>query len=130
MELSSYAKGSDFEDRVSRLLRSVGYEVEANRRVAGSQVDLLVAIPGELSFPGRLTYLVECKDEKYPLGVQVVRDTSFRVKTARETGEVGRHVLGWIISNSDLTQDAKTAADRDVIFFTRYDDLLRRVIEL
>ena len=57
--------GKTFEARIRGLLELLGYRVQHDRLVAGRQTDL-VAVKDV--FPGRLLYLVECKDSQMIFG--------------------------------------------------------------
>ncbi|HID64321.1 MAG TPA: hypothetical protein EYP49_16510 [Anaerolineae bacterium] len=72
--------GKTYEARIRGLLELLGYRVQHDRLVAGRQTDL-VAVKDV--FPGRLLYLVECKDYSRPVGVDVISDAENRLKAAR-----------------------------------------------
>ncbi len=130
MKTSSQLRSfSTFESQVWVVLKQAGYDVKHDCKIAGRQTDFLVSIASRSTFPTNLNYLVECKDQQDNLGVDVVDEVENRVKAARRSGKCDPDIRGWIISTSDLTRDAKDYAVALGIAFTRYDDLLIRVID-
>jgi len=100
----------------------LGYRVQHDRLVAGRQTDL-VAVKDV--FPGRVLYLVECKDYSRPVGVNVITDAEVRLKAAR-----GKYpdAQGWVVARSGFTSEARDYAESLRIVCSTPDDLIRSLI--
>jgi len=116
--------GKTFEARVQGLLELLGYRVQHDRLVAGRQTDL-VAVKDV--FPGRVLYLVECKDHSRPVGVDVITDAEVRLKAAR----AGKYpdAQGWVVARSGFTSEARDYAEPLGIVCSAPDDLVHSLID-
>jgi hypothetical protein len=116
--------GKTFEARIRGLLELLGYHVQHDRLVAGRQTDL-VAVKDV--FPGRVLYLVECKDYSQRVGVDVIRDADSRVRAA----QAGKYpdAQGWVVARSGFTADAWDFAEPLGIVCSTPDDLIRSLID-
>ena len=116
--------GKTFEARVRGLLELLGYRVQHDRLVAGRQTDL-VAVKDV--FPGRVLYLVECKDYSRPVGVKVITDAEVRLKAAR----AGKYpaAQGWVVARRGFTAEARDFAESLHIVCSTPDDLVRSLID-
>ena len=79
---STTSQGDEFERQVKSLLELHGFRVERNRYKAGRQTDLIAE---REVYPARLSFLVECKDHRSPVKMQVVTDMHARVDGVRPT---------------------------------------------
>jgi hypothetical protein len=116
--------GKTFEARIQGLLKLLGYHVQHDRLVAGRQTDL-VAVKDV--FPGRVLYLVECKDHSRPVGVNVISDAENRLKAAW-TGKYP-DAQGWVVARSGFTSEARDYAESLHIVCSTPDDLIRSLID-
>jgi len=106
MEHHSPEQWSDFEKKINSLFTLKGFEIAHDVRLAGRQTDLLLKSKEE--HVGRI--LVECKFHDPATGNRVgVRDVEHfaaRVLRLRSSGDVN---VGYLVTNSDFTADAKGA---------------------
>jgi hypothetical protein len=115
--------GKTFEARIRGLLKLLGYRVQHDRLVAGRQTDLVAM---KDVFPGRVLYLVECKDHSWPIGVDVITDAENRLKAA-----LGKYpdAQGWVVARSGFTAEAWDYAESLHIVCSTPDDLVRSLID-
>jgi hypothetical protein len=66
---STAEQGKRFEDTTATLLRMLGYSVEPEQSLDGMRIDLVATLRQGLEHN---TYLVECKDHRDAIGVDVV----------------------------------------------------------
>jgi formylglycine-generating enzyme required for sulfatase activity len=117
--------GKTFEARIQGLLKLLGYRVQHDRLVAGRQTDLLAM---KDVFPGRVLYLVECKDLSRPVGVDVITDAENRLKAAAREGKYP-DAQGWVVARSGFTSKARDYAESLRIVCSTPDDLIRSLID-
>ena len=77
---STKTQGDAYERHVQGLLELLSFDVQRDRLIAGRQTDLIAR---REVFPETLTYLVECKDYRSPVTMDVVEGVENRLKAAR-----------------------------------------------
>jgi HEAT repeat protein len=100
----SQNKGEAFELRVKALLEEHGFQVERDVLIAGNQIDLLAR---RSLGPVPEVYIVECKDEAKPIGVNKVNIFIGEVAAARQGKPRAR---GIFVSSNGFTREAKSTA--------------------
>ncbi len=120
---STTSQGDEFERQVKRLLELHGFQVERNRYKAGRQTDLIAK---REVYPARLAFLVECKDHRSPVGMNVVTDMHARVDGVRRTENADAR--GWIVAAGEFAMNARQHADSLGITCSTYAELERELI--
>lgn len=87
---STVEQGRQFENRVARLLKLLGFRVEHDVLVHGRQVDLLAT---SVRGPFEVSYLVECKAKAEPVSVRDFDSFIGRVESVRRQGAPGMNGL-------------------------------------
>jgi hypothetical protein len=119
------SSGKSFELNVADIYRSLGCKVEANIRLDGQEIDLLVN--RYIEGMGPVSLLVECKDWARPIGNQVVQNIIATVNTLRAKGRVQ---FGVVVSKNGFTPDAKAAADGiPYVSLLTLDDLEKEIFD-
>lgn len=130
------AQGRAFERRVGMLFELLGYRVEANRLIAGRQVDLYLE---DRSGPLSRSYIVECKDQANP--VNTSQYDAFRGRLSAARHEMSPKLRGIVVASVGFVKEAKAQAlhedvelltiselESSVIDFRQYArDLIRRL---
>ncbi len=111
-----------FEQDTAQLFRLMGYEVEVNKSIAGSQIDnfLTVKTPLEVNY-----YIVECKHWEKNLGKSVVDEVENNLKAVQKEYPGCRAI---IVAKAGFTREAKEYAAKLNITTKTYDELLRGII--
>ncbi len=107
-----------FERQVAHLYRLAGASVEHNRDVGGNQVDVWVIERTAAGTDVRL--VVECKDLAEPTGVGHVNALATKVELLRSKSLAD---VGVLVSRSDFTRPARSAAATHGIRLVMFDDL-------
>ena len=109
---------TDFERQVAHLYRLAGASVEHNRDVGGNQVDVWVIEKTPAGTEVRL--VVECKDLAEPTGVGHVNTLAAKIDLLRSRSLAD---VGVLVSRSDFTRPARTAAASHAIRLVMLEDL-------
>ncbi|MCA2963479.1 MAG: pentapeptide repeat-containing protein, partial [Acidobacteriaceae bacterium] len=117
-------KGSAFEDKVAKVLRLLGFEVQTNVSIAGRQVDFLAVQKDPLR---ETRFLGECKDHLAAQGVEAIDSLHARV-CAYQREYPGAQ--GLLISRNGFTDTAAAHARSLGITLRRYDELMDGLVEL
>ncbi len=116
--------GKAFEERVERLLRLIGFSVERDVRVRGTQVDL-VARRADAMAP--VTYLVECTDQMRPVGIDYVKEKAGSLLNLINGDQL---IVLSIIAPNGFTVDAKDfAAERPNLILRTVEELEEELIQ-
>jgi len=121
---STKTQGDAYERHVQGLLELLGFDVQRDRLIAGRQTDLIAR---REVFPETLTYLVECKDYRSPVTMDVVEGVENRLKAARR----GKYpdARGWIVAAGDFARNARDYAESLGILCSTDAELTRRLID-
>lgn len=104
MAKSYKAMGDDFEKQVALALENLGYNVERNCLLAGSQIDLVATRPLELE--DRI-YIVECKYYFDTISVKQVREFSALINSIKSNIPT---CAGLFIAEKSFSKEAKEFA--------------------
>ena len=117
-------RGEAFELATAEMFRLLGFQVERNALIAGSQVDLVLRrSTGAI----REVYLVECKDYQDPVGIAALRSFWASLEAARRELPGAN---GIFVTRQDLTKEAKAFADSIGIQHLTLRDLESRLVDL
>jgi hypothetical protein len=97
--------GKTFEDRVERLLRLIGFKVERNQKVRGTQVDLVARRDDPMA---PVTYLVECTDKSRPVGIEYVKE---KAGSLLNIVDGARIIVLTIVAPNGFSAEAKEFAE-------------------
>jgi hypothetical protein len=114
--------GRRFEGEVAELLELMGYKVERDKLISGTQVDIYA----QFKLPhGKLSrILVECKDYSSNVGIAEITNIAGIVASSQEIDEA------LLVSRQGFTRNAKRLAEESpLISLMSYDDLLRNLID-
>jgi restriction endonuclease Mrr len=89
--------GREFEEMIAELLYKQGYKVELTKRTRDGGYDIIALMDLKMHHP--LKFLVECKQTKLKVGVDVIR----KFKEVIDTEKANR---GIIVTTSYFTRDA------------------------
>jgi hypothetical protein len=116
--------GKTFEGHVERLLRLIGFTVERNVKVRGTQVDL-VARRADAMAP--VTYLVECTDKARPVGIDYVKEKAGSLLNLINGDQL---IVLSVVAPNGFTADAKEfAAERPNLILRTIDELEEELIQ-
>lgn len=118
------AQGRAFERRVGMLFELLGYRVEANRLIAGRQVDLYLE---DRSGPLSRSYVVECKDQANP--VNTSQYDAFRGRLSAARHEISPKLRGIIVASVGFVKEAKAQALHEDIELLTISELESSVID-
>jgi hypothetical protein len=110
--------GKEFEERIERLLRLIGYQVKRNVLVRGTQVDLVAFREEPMA---SVTYLVECAENARPVGIKYVKEKAGALLNSTDGGSL--NVLT-VVARNGFTAEARDFAE------TRPNIILRTEGEL
>jgi RNA polymerase sigma factor (sigma-70 family) len=117
--------GGDFEEKVLKVLRLLGYKVERNVNIKGCQIDIY----GEYR-TGVITLkiMVECKDygKGKTVGIEEINKFAGVVAVARNTGVIDK---GLFVTTHGFTAAAKVTAQSAGIELTTYTDLSTQLVD-
>ena len=121
--MSNPSKGAEFEKTVENLLRLMGYRVERDALVSGTQIDL---IAGRDDLLQNLCLLVECTDREDPVGVGLLKEKAAVLLGLSD----GRHFYRLLfVSRGGFTAPAKAfAANRSDLMLVRVEDLENHLV--
>jgi hypothetical protein len=118
------AQGRAFERRVGMLFELLGYRVEANRLIAGRQVDLYLE---DRSGPLTRCYIVECKDQANP--VNTSQYDAFRGRLNAGRNAVSPKLRGILVASVGFVKEAKAQALHEDIELLTISELESSVID-
>jgi hypothetical protein len=118
------AQGRAFERRVGMLFELLGYRVEANRLIAGRQVDLYLE---DRSGPLSRCYIVECKDQANP--VNTSQYDAFRGRLSAGRNAVSPKLRGILVASVGFVKEAKAQALHEDIELLTISELESSVID-
>ncbi len=119
---STAEQGKRFEDTTATLLRMLGYTVEPEQSLDGMRIDLVATLRQGLEHN---TYLVECKDHRDAVGVEVVTKLHAALQLAKARSLGAR---GMIVARRFSPQSLETASSLNIRCLT-HDDLERALID-
>ncbi|WP_141348853.1 KGGVGR-motif variant AAA ATPase, partial [Zoogloea ramigera] len=119
---STAEQGKRFEDTTATLLRMLGYTVEPEQSLDGMRIDLVATLRQGLEHN---TYLVECKDHRDAIGVDVVTKLHAALQLSKARALSAR---GMIVARRFSPQALETAGGLGIRCFT-HDDLERALID-
>ena len=117
-------KGEPFEVATAETFRLLGYQVERNALIAGSQIDMVLRRSTGVI---RELYLVECKDYEDAIGVAAVRSFYAVLEGARRELPGAN---GIFVSREEPTKEAKAFADSVGIQPVTLRELEARLVDL
>jgi WD40 repeat protein len=120
---SNAERGKRFEDTTANLLRMLGYQVEPEQSMDGKRIDLVATLKQGLEHN---TYLVECKDHKSAVGIEIVEKVAGWVQNLPKAHALGAR--GMIVARSFSPQALEFARSSNVRCYT-HDDLERALID-
>ncbi len=118
------AQGRAFERRVAMLFELLGYRVEADRLIAGRQVDLFVE---DRSGPLSRSYIVECKDQARPVSTEQYDALRGRLSAARH--ETSPKLRGILVASVGFVNKVKAQALHEDIELLTISELESSVID-
>jgi HEAT repeat protein len=118
------APGRAFERRVGMLFELLGYRVEANRLIAGRQVDHFLE---DRSGPLSRLYVVECKDQANP--VNTAQYDAFRGRLMAARHEISPKLRGIMVASVGFVKEAKAQAQHEDIELLTISELESSVID-
>ena len=116
--------GESFERLTSEIFCSLGYSVERDVLMSGSQIDLVLK---RSTGPFVDTYIVECKDHSEVISINLVRSFYSTLLAIRKYIPSAN---GIFVSRKSLTKEAKAFADTVGIQYITLDDLESRLLNL
>jgi len=114
---------AQFERKACIALQAMGYSIDRDVLLAGSQIDIVAKYKEPLH--QHLT-LVECKSSSNKIGVRDVRALNARVSAVSVKGQ---SVSGMLISKADFTKAAKQCAQDTGILLTTLEELTAKIID-
>ena len=117
-------KGSQFENKISHLLRLMGYSVANNEHFRGTQIDIIASKDNLLS---NLRLLVECTDRSGPVGIGLVKEKSGILTNLHDPQHINRLLM---VSRSGYTAEAKEfASDNTQLILLTDRELEARLLD-
>jgi len=101
MNISTLQKGIKFEDEVATLLTLMGFEIERNQIINGTQIDIVAIKENRLD---KIRYFVECTDRENIIGIPLVKEKSGILNTL-EKGNYTDRVL--MVTRNGYSAEAK-----------------------
>ncbi len=119
-EFCATCKGRKFEANVADLFSLLGFDVNKDELVSGSQTDLIVHFrQGKLGYSS----IVECKDQKDPVGNADVERFWGRVASSK-------FIKGYFVSRNGFTASAKTFSEnKKEISLLTYTELVNSLAD-
>lgn len=121
---STTSQGRTFERRVGLLFELLGYRVEADRLVAGRQVDLFLE---DRSGPLARLYIAECKDQANP--VNTAQYDAFRGRLYAGRHEISPKLRGIMVASVGFVKEVKAQALHEDIELLTISELESSVID-
>lgn len=117
--------GNDFEEKVMKTLRLLGYIVERNKTINGCQIDIFAEfVTGIISH----TIMVECKDYSFnrTVGIEEINKFAGILHSPRSCGVVGK---GLFVTTVGFTREAKEFAESVGIELITFTDLSTKLVD-
>jgi WD40 repeat protein len=114
---------AQFEKDTAQLYRLMGYEMEVNKSIAGSQIDIFLTVKNPI---GVSYYIVECKHWEKNLSKSVVDEVENNLKAVQKEYPGCRAI---IVAKTGFARQAKEYAEKLNITTKTYDELLREIID-
>jgi hypothetical protein len=116
--------GESFERLTADIFRLLGFDVERDVLISGSQVDLLVK---RTTGPFTDVYIVECKDHADTISVTTIRMFQSTLQSIKRTIPLAN---GIFVSKKPLTKEAKAFAESVGIQHVTLNELERKLVNL
>ena len=121
---STKAQGDSFEAEALLALESLGFNVQRNLLLDGSQIDLLASRNLDIASQ---TFVVETKDHVSPIGVEAVRSFSSAVRAVQRAMP---RAEGLFISSKGFTAEARAHAESVGILLFSYPELMQQTCDI